>query len=127
VPSVRALPLAKARDEMSDAGFRTRVEGGGSRVLSQDPPAGARAERGSLVVLSTTSGGRSLPNVVGMTVREAMTALNAVSVQPQIVGRGVVVRQDPPAGSEVARGRTYRLVCEERETLAAATTSGRKS
>ena len=127
VPSVRALPLAKARDALSDAGFRARVEGGGSRVLAQVPAAGERAERGSLVVLSTTPGGKSLPNVVGLTVRQAMTRLASVAVQPQIVGRGVVVRQEPPAGSFVARGKTCKIVCEEREALAAATPTGRKS
>jgi len=127
VPSVRALPLAKARDALSDAGFRTRVEGGGSRVLAQEPAAGLRAERGSLIVLSTTPGGKSLPNVVGLTVRQALTRLAEVAVQPTIVGRGVVVRQDPPAGSAVARGKSCLIVCEERQTLAAATPAGRKS
>jgi stage V sporulation protein D (sporulation-specific penicillin-binding protein) len=124
VPSVRALPLAKARDALSDAGFRARVDGNGTRVLAQSPPAGVRAERGSLVVLSTTPGASGVPNVVGMTMRDAVTELATVAVSPQIVGRGVVVRQDPPAGSAVARGKTCVLVCEERETLVAV---GRKS
>jgi stage V sporulation protein D (sporulation-specific penicillin-binding protein) len=125
VPSVRALARARARDALSDAGFRARVDGNGARVLAQNPPAGMRAERGSLVVLSTTPGASGLPNVVGMTLRQAMTELAAVAVPAQIVGRGVVVRQDPPAGSAVARGKSCLLVCEERATLAAAV--GRKS
>jgi beta-lactam-binding protein with PASTA domain len=72
-------------------------------------------------VLSTTPGGKTLPMVVGLTAREAMSSLAAVAVQPQIVGHGVVVKQEPPAGSVVARGGFCRLTCEERETLAAAT------
>jgi stage V sporulation protein D (sporulation-specific penicillin-binding protein) len=118
VPSVRALPLTRARDALSDAGFRARVDGDGPRVLAQSPPAGVRAERGSLVVLSTRPGVGGVPNVVGMTVRQALTELAAVALPAQIVGRGVVVRQEPPAGSAVTRGRTCVLVCEEREALA---------
>ncbi|MEP7029052.1 MAG: PASTA domain-containing protein, partial [Candidatus Eisenbacteria bacterium] len=122
---VRALPLAGARDVLSDAGFRARIDGDGSRVLAQSPPAGTRAERGALVVLSTMPGAGGVPNVVGMTVRQALTELAAVALPAQIVGRGVVVRQDPPAGSAFARGRSCVLVCEERQQLEPP--AGRKS
>ncbi len=118
VPSVRALPLNAARDALGDAGFRARIDGDGSRVLSQSPPAGTRAERGALVVLSTTPGVGGVPNVVGMTVRQALTELASVALPAQVVGRGVVVRQDPPAGSMFAKGRSCMLVCEERQQLA---------
>jgi cell division protein FtsI/penicillin-binding protein 2 len=120
VPSVRALPLTKARDLLGDAGFRARVDGNGTRVLAQEPPAGARAERGSLVVLKTTPGAGGLPNVVGLTTRQAVTQLAAVAVQADLVGHGIVVRQDPPAGTIVPRGKSCVLVCEEREALAQA-------
>jgi len=125
VPSVRALPLNRAREALQDAGFRARVDGNGSRVLTQSPPAGARAERGALVVLSTVPALGGVPNVVGMTVRQALTELTSVAMPAQVVGRGVVVRQDPPAGSLAVKGRSCVLVCEEREALAVA--AGRKS
>jgi membrane peptidoglycan carboxypeptidase len=124
VPSVRMLPLTRARDALADAGFRARIDGDGTRVLAQIPPAGTRAERGSLVVLSTRPSSGIVPSVVGLTVREALTQLAAVALPAQVVGRGLVVRQEPPAGSPVTRGRPCVLVCEERVALAAA---GRKS
>jgi len=125
VPSVRALPLKRAREALQDAGFRARVDGDGARVLNQFPPAGSRAERGALVVLSTVPGVGGVPNVVGMTARQAILQLGSVAMSAQVVGHGVVVRQDPPAGSQSTRGRSCVLTCEEREALAVA--AGRKS
>jgi cell division protein FtsI/penicillin-binding protein 2 len=124
VPGVRMLPLSKARETLKDAGLRARIEGDGSRVLAQVPPAGARAEKGAVVVLSTRPNATTLPNVVGLTMRAALERFAAVAVPTQVVGHGVVVRQDPPAGSPVTPGRSCMLVCEERVELAQA---GRKS
>jgi stage V sporulation protein D (sporulation-specific penicillin-binding protein) len=115
VPGVRMLPIAQAKQVLAEAGLRARVDGGGTRVFAQVPAAGTHADKGTVVALATAPEGSGLPNVVGLTVREALTQLASVAAQAQVVGRGVVVRQEPAPGSPVVPGRACVLTCAERE------------
>jgi beta-lactam-binding protein with PASTA domain len=114
VPGVRTLPLARAREALKGAGLRVRIEGNGERVLAQDPPAGGRTKRGTVVVLSTRPRRDAVPDLTGLTVREALTTLAAYAVPVKVEGRGVVVRQRPAAGAPFARGASCVLTCEEK-------------
>jgi cell division protein FtsI/penicillin-binding protein 2 len=125
VPGVRMLPVAQAREKLAESGLRARVDGPGARVYAQVPAAGARADKGTVVALATAPDATGLPNVVGMTVREALTQLAGVAAQAQVVGKGVVVRQEPAAGSPVVPGRACVLTCVERDDAGVA--QGRKS
>jgi stage V sporulation protein D (sporulation-specific penicillin-binding protein) len=120
VPGLRSLPLARAREALRQAGLRVRIEGDGERVLAQRPAAGARAERGTVVVLATKPRGDIVPDVMGLTARDALTTFAAYALPARVEGRGVVVRQSPAAGATFGRGTSCVLVCEERTVLAAA-------
>ncbi len=61
-----------------------------------------------------------MPDVTGLTARDALTTLAAYALPVRVEGRGVVVRQTPPAGATFGRGTSCLLVCEERTVLAAA-------
>lgn len=117
VPGVRTLPIARAREAMRHAGLRARVDGDGERVLAQVPPAGARAERGTVVRLSTRPRRDAVPDLTGLTVREALTTLAAYALPVRVEGRGIVVRQVPAAGAPLSRGAQCVLVCEEKTAL----------
>ncbi len=120
VPGVRTLPLARAREALKGAGLRARIDGDGERVLAQQPAAGERAERGTVVVLSTRPRRDAVPDLTGLTVREALTTLSAYALPARVEGRGVVVRQRPAAGAPLARGASCVLVCEEKTARVAA-------
>jgi cell division protein FtsI/penicillin-binding protein 2 len=118
VPGVRALPLARAREELERRGLRARVAGDGARVLAQAPAAGERAERGTVVTLSTVpAAGGVMPRVLGLTVRQALTQLSASAISAKVVGRGVVVRQEPAPGASLSKTPSCVLTCEERDQL----------
>ena len=53
--------------------------------------------------------GPRMPQLVGQRLRPALTALSAYAVSVEIHGRGVVVAQDPAAGSELRPGTICRL------------------
>lgn len=53
-----------------------------------------------------------VPDLTGMTVREAMRALNPHGIEAAVEGSGVVVTQDPPAGSALRPGQTVRIRLE---------------
>lgn len=53
-----------------------------------------------------------MPDLVGLTLREALQRLDALPVNPTIEGHGVVVQQFPRPGTVVSRNSKIRLVCQ---------------
>jgi cell division protein FtsI/penicillin-binding protein 2 len=121
-PDLRLLPASAAERQLADYGLHARFEGSGPRVLSQVPPAGQPVERGAtvLVYLSAPrdSLGRALPDLIGLTVREAMRRLTQRAVPVRITGSGFVTRQEPAAGTHLPLAGPCRLWCSpaQRET-----------
>jgi cell division protein FtsI/penicillin-binding protein 2 len=114
-PDLRLLPPRQAERRLADFGLHARFEGSGPRVLSQVPPAGEPVERGGVVVAHLSapadSLGRSLPDLVGLTVREAMRRLTQRAVPVRITGSGFVTRQEPPPGTPLPLAGPCRLWC----------------
>ena len=118
-PDLRLLPQREAERRLAEYGLHARFEGEGPRVLSQVPAAGEPVERGGAVLAylsaPTDSLGRSLPDLVGLTVREAMRRLTQRAVPVRITGSGVVTRQDPAPGTPLPLKGPCRLWCSPRE------------
>lgn len=118
-PDLRLLPRKAAQQRVAEYGLNVRFEGEGTRVLSQVPPAGQPAGRGTFVLayLSAPADSlhRALPNLVGLPVREAMRRLSQREVPVRISGNGIVTRQEPPAGSALPLSGPCRLWCSPGE------------
>ncbi|MER3396084.1 MAG: serine/threonine protein kinase [Acidimicrobiia bacterium] len=131
-PGVAAVPdvVGKSREEalqaLEAAGFklgsveeRTDPDASVGIVLSQDPKAGSPVTRGTPVNLVVSAGPEKVvvPDVVGTSKSQAGKLLQAAGLQ---VGRvseerseespGVVIRQNPSAGSSVTKGTAVDLV-----------------
>jgi cell division protein FtsI (penicillin-binding protein 3) len=81
-------------------------------VLTADLSAGARA-RGPLPLLlpaasrpfgPVETGGETVPDVAGLSARDAVRALAHAGISAKLSGRGFVVAQEPPAGTPAGRG-----------------------
>jgi len=107
VPDVTGLPPDEALQVLSGIGVRGEVQGTGGVVMRQHPKPGCEVPEGGRVVL-TLGGGRmsggKLPDLKGLTLREAMRRLEALGVGVRMYGSGRVVKQSPAAGSEVGEG-----------------------
>lgn len=116
VPDVRLLPPAAADRRLAALGLRAHFEGRGPRALAQDPAAGQAAERGASVSVwlepPQDSTALVMPDLAGAAVREALRRLALLGVRPRIEGRGLVVRQEPVAGSPLPADRVAWLWCE---------------
>jgi cell division protein FtsI (penicillin-binding protein 3) len=112
-PDVVRLPLALAADRVRAYGLRTSVSDDGPRltVASQRPEPGAALRQGSRVRLAAESGDEtgSMPDLRGLTVREAVWWLTALGITPRVEGSGTVRSQSPNPGS--ALGQTAVLRC----------------
>jgi cell division protein FtsI (penicillin-binding protein 3) len=116
VPDLRLLPRLAVEHRLAEYGLRARFEGRGPRALAQTPPAGQAAERGASVrvwlSVPVASANLLLPDLVGLPLREAMRRLTPGQVRTRITGSGIVVRQEPAAGTPSVPGSECRLWCE---------------
>src|SRR5580765_3792389 len=122
VPSLVGLSAAQARDKASTEGFTletlSRPSGQPSgTVIDQAPQAGAGLEKGAQV-MAIVSGGQAqvtVPKLTGSTATAAEQLLESqglTATQRSVdstKAKGIVVAQDPPDGTKVAKGTSVGL------------------
>ncbi len=115
VPAVKGLAVREARGRLAEAGFGVAVrsrkspEEDAGRVLEQSIAGGKEANKGSSILLTVGEGegAAKAPNLVGLTYAEAESELRRAGlllggvkqVSSETVPAGVIVAQDPPAGT----------------------------
>jgi len=118
VPDVRLLSEEEAGESLRKAGFRAQVKGIGSRVVSQNPAPGTLSKAGAEVQLELREndklpeGTAVVPDLAGLSVREALRKLSLIAMGAKVKGSGVVVAQYPPAGASVRQGDRCLLTCK---------------
>jgi beta-lactam-binding protein with PASTA domain len=122
VPSVVGLPADQARARLDEAMLRARPTEVFSDepegvVVSQSPAAGEEVRRDSAVRINVSKGRgeTTVPDVVGLTLEEAVAAVEEAKLSPAVVEvpstepEGTVVAQNPPAGGTIRVGSRVRL------------------
>jgi beta-lactam-binding protein with PASTA domain/tRNA A-37 threonylcarbamoyl transferase component Bud32 len=118
VPNVVGLKQQAAVNLITNAGFEPKVEHAANpdvekgRVMSQNPDAGTRIQKGDRVTLLVSTGPpqTSVPNVVGMDYADAVQALDDANLKAkkhEVFSQkrsGQVVAQNPKAGEQVTEG-----------------------
>ena len=131
VPNVEGVVLSRAVERLEAEGFEVNVERQPSSdvqrnvVIDQDPEPGARVENGSTVVITVSSGlpQVEVPRVVGLQLQEATARLSDAKLKWQVREvfserePGVVLRQTPTAGEQVAEGTTIELRVSKGQNL----------
>jgi serine/threonine-protein kinase len=124
VPGVIGLSVQEAQAKLEDAGLTVRIAKGrfdpqapADQVLSQRPDPTAEIREGSLVVLVPSLGPPpvKVPDLLGMTVPDARSALEQVGLQlgepterydeksktGEIIGQGTAAKDKVPQGSTI--------------------------
>ncbi|HID09799.1 MAG TPA: PASTA domain-containing protein [Candidatus Latescibacteria bacterium] len=107
VPDVRGLPPDEAMQILGEVGVKGEVQGVGGVVVRQYPEPSSTVPEGGRVVLTLGGEGRPerrLPNLRGLTLREAIRRLKLLGVEVRVYGSGRVRRQSPEPGSMVREG-----------------------
>ena len=126
LPRVLELPEAKARQQLTELGFRPRLDGERANdvypagtVIWQDPPPGTVLAPNSVVQLVVSSGPATVvvPDVIGLNVPQARTILTAAGMRLGQIDAGaagqepgVVLATRPSAGTGRPRGAAVALV-----------------
>jgi cell division protein FtsI (penicillin-binding protein 3) len=118
MPDLRGLPIADAKAMLQNLGLPFTVKGKGFRVIAQAPKHDAILKKGKKITLiqssSPTHADSSnnaknvavVPNVVGMSMREAAAIISKQDFKVRIIGSGTIAKQYPKAGAEIKHGKT---------------------
>jgi serine/threonine-protein kinase len=139
VPFVEGLAQQAAENQIREAELEPKIveeehetvpKG---QVIRQDPSAGLKIDKGSIVTLTVSSGKpkTDVPDVRGKTLAEAASQLATAGLQvkpvqvPSDEEAGVVTAQDPKPGTSVVEGTTVRInVSKGPELIAVPTVVG---
>jgi beta-lactam-binding protein with PASTA domain len=114
VPDVRCEPLDQAISDVKTAGLQPVVDGPGTGVvMSQAPAPSTPADPATEVRLTPAASGTlvPVPNLFGRDLTDALEAGRAVCLRVSSSTKtGVVMAQDPVAGSSVAPGQLVTVV-----------------
>ncbi|MEG6521881.1 stage V sporulation protein D [Desulfotomaculum sp. 1211_IL3151] len=118
VPNVVNLPLDESQKLLREAGLAFETRGQGKVVYGQIPESGALVLSGTTVILdlSGAGGGQekageqvSVPNLKGMTIREAGNLLESLGLKLEPTGSGIANTQSPAAGVKLLRGGVVKV------------------
>ncbi len=112
VPDVRNKTVTEANKILTEAGFECEIVCSGDEnstlVADQNPKPGSQLSEDSIIMLygenDTATTSVSVPDLSGMTVAEATSALHAKNLNISVTGSGTVTTQDYSAGELVQEG-----------------------
>lgn len=115
MPNVVNYPVEEAQNVLKNAGFTVQIRGEGKIVYGQTPTGGAQVLGGSLVILELQADGSgpaeeiTMPDLTGLTMKEAGSVLEKLGLHLNPQGTGVAVGQQEKPGSKVTRGSTITI------------------
>lgn len=120
VPDVRGLDLKEALDLLGEQSLEGAPTDEGERVAEQFPSPGTLLEPGSTVIIypemiagdDVAPDHVTVPNVSGKGLRSAAEILGEANLRMEVSGSGLIVRQEPRAGTTVPEGTLVRLELE---------------
>lgn len=121
VPDVIGMQRTEVEATLRGGRLEFRYEGIGEVARVQVPRAGAVVEAGTTVIvyfgteeMYNSEGVQVIvPDLKGKTLKEAALLLGARGLAVHPVGKGFVVRQDPPDGTELHRGASVTIYLGE--------------
>lgn len=118
VPNVVNLPLDEAQKLLREVGLAFETRGQGNMVYGQIPESGALVLTGTTVILDLNGAGGgngqtgqqvSVPNLKGMSIREAGNLLESLGLKLEPEGTGLAESQSPAPGTKLPRGRPVKV------------------
>ncbi len=102
VPDVRNKTVTEAEKLLTDAGFKCNIHCSGDKnstlTADQSPKPGSQLSENSIIVLygegDTSATSVSVPDLSGMNLSQAVSALRAKNLNISVTGSGIVTTQD---------------------------------
>ena len=121
VPNVKTKTLAEARKSIEEAGLKCVCEGSGSELVTEQVPvSGTQLTNGGIVKLyiqgEDTRVSQSVPDLKGVSFEIAKNMLQAKNLNISKSGSGIVIAQNPQAGTSLDEGTVVSVTLQETTT-----------
>lgn len=100
---------SEIKSELEANQMKVFVLGTGEKIINQYPFKGSKLYIGSVVVLLTDNYDKAMPNLVGLSYKDASSILKLMGVKYNLEGNGYVVSQSIPEGIIVGNDTTVTL------------------
>ena len=116
VPSLEGLSQHEAKEILTSLNLDFKITGKDGFIIHQEPASGDTLNKGSKILLTlsetysavdsanTREGFAEIPNLKGMSMRQASSLLASLDLDPSMVGSGTVFAQFPKAGELMRKG-----------------------
>jgi stage V sporulation protein D (sporulation-specific penicillin-binding protein) len=115
VPDLTGDSRGKAEYKLRKFDLKAVFSGSGNKVIGTRPAALTRLSAGQEVICYMSCDKEKqmiVPDLSGLTIREAVALLEHYGIAFTCHGKGRVVKQTPPAGDELATDEIIKLECE---------------
>lgn len=100
---------ATIKSELEKNQMKVFVLGSGDKIINQYPSKGSKLYPNSVVVLLTDNYDRAIPNLVGLSYKDASNILRLMGIKYNLEGNGYVVSQSVPEGIIIGDDVTVEL------------------
>ncbi len=101
--------LDTARGELQNMGMNVTVIGNGTKVINQYPSKGEKITKGTNIFLITNDSNITVPNVVGLSSKQAEDLLRLLNMTVKLEGNGYVTAQSIPPNTPITSGMEITL------------------
>lgn len=114
--SLEGMEVKKAVKLLKNNDLDYEVVGGGSLIYRQEPTAYSELQERQKVTLytetKTVSNQQVMPDLTGLTLKEALQILSDWKISVEVEGSGVVKKQIPNPGKKMEQKDKVKLVCD---------------
>ena len=96
--------VEEATTDLTKKGMEVVQIGNGNKVISQYPNAKEKVASGSKVFLITNDSNQTMPNLVGLSRKQAEEVLKRLDVTVTLDGSGYVTEQSVAVGTKIEKG-----------------------
>ena len=104
MPNLSNKKLDYAKTRLDTNGIHYIIYGEGSKVVKQSPEANSIITTNDTVYLITNDDNIKVPNVTGLSSKEAIDILQKLGINVKLDGVGYVTEQSISEGTEITKG-----------------------
>ena len=102
-------PTPEVKSTLETAQMKVFVLGNGEKVIAQYPQKNSQLYKQSTIALLTDNYDKAMPNLVGLSYKDALNILKLMDVKYNLEGNGYVVNQSVPEGIIIGNDTTVTL------------------
>ena len=121
IPNVKNKTLSNAKEILEKAGLKYEYSGSADDIITEQMPAsGTQLKKGGIVMLYSEKNKerkeQEVPDLKGVTYERAKNILESKKLNISSTGDGIVIAQNPKAGSKVEEGTVISVTLQEAAT-----------